>query len=189
MVFNPIPGNRQARLRIIATVIFAAFLIMISHSISNNHSDYASNEPLTPWRCVGGCGAGGSGGTAADIKWIGTGVRGGLINAEFMGSNTIGENYRYMQLKTRLSCKTTNTTEIGVSLPIVSKIGVLQPAANYDEQTVITGGMTDLSLDFSKSIGMEGQYALQFALTCPTGQYDIARQRRFSIKYRSYPLP
>jgi len=36
-----------------------------------------SLSSLTPWQCVGGCGAGGAGGTAADVKWIGQGQTGG----------------------------------------------------------------------------------------------------------------
>lgn len=139
--------------------------------------------PPTPWQSIGGCGAGGSGGTAADIKWIGTGAQGGLINAEFMGSNTIGENYRYMQLKSRFSAKPTYSTEFGISLPIVSKIGSLQPATNYDDKTEVSGGITDLMLDFSKNLGMTGQSSLQFNLTCPTGQYDIKRGKENSMLY------
>src|SRR5512136_1537143 len=87
-------------------------------------------EALTPWRCVGGCGAGGSGGTGAEVKWIGTGVSGGLIDAEVMGSSTLGENFRYQQVRTRLSWKPTWTTNLGLTVPVVSKIGTLQPKTN-----------------------------------------------------------
>jgi hypothetical protein len=139
--------------------------------------------PPTPWQSVGGCGAGGSGGTAADIKWIGMGAQGGLIKSEFMASNTLGENYRYTQLKSRFSMKPTYSTELGLSLPIVSKIGALQPSTRWDDRTEVSGGITDLMVDYSKSLGMEGQYSLQFNLTCPTGQYDIKRGRENSMLY------
>lgn len=155
------------------------FLLLTS---INNKSDMLSVPP-TPWQSIGGCGAGGSGGTAADIKWIGTGVQGGLINGEFIGSNTLSENYRYMQLKSRFSIKPTYSTDFGLSLPIVSKIGSLQPSARFDDRTEVSGGITDLMLDFSKSLGMEGQYSLQFNLTCPTGQYDIKRGRENTMLY------
>ncbi len=138
---------------------------------------------LTPWQCVGGCGAGGSGGTGAEVKWIGTGVSGGLIDMEVMGANTIGENYRYQQIKTRLSYKPTWTTNLGLTIPIVSKIGMLQPKTNIDDKTEMTGGLADIMIDFSKNIGMEGQYSLTFNLTLPTGQYDIKRGKEREMVY------
>ena len=138
---------------------------------------------LTPWQCIGGCGAGGSGGTGAEVKWIGTGVSGGLIDAEVMGTSTIGENYRYQQIKTRLSWKPTWTTNLGLTVPIVSKIGSLQPATNWDDKTEVTGGLADLMVDFSKNVGMEGQYSLMLNLTLPTGQYDIKRGKENNMLY------
>ncbi|MGA2506644.1 MAG: hypothetical protein ABSF80_04115 [Chitinispirillaceae bacterium] len=138
---------------------------------------------LTPWQCVGGCGAGGSGGTGAEVKWIGTGVSGGLVDAEVMGTSTIGENYRYQQIKTRLSWKPTWTTNLGLTVPIVSKIGSLQPATNWDDKTEVTGGLADLMVDFSKNVGMEGQYSLMLNLTLPTGQYDIKRGKENNMLY------
>jgi hypothetical protein len=138
---------------------------------------------LTPWQCIGGCGAGGSGGTGAEVKWIGTGVSGGLIDAEVMGTSTIGENYRYQQIKTRLSWKPTWTTNLGLTIPIVSKIGSLQQATNYDDKTEATGGLADMMIDFSKNVGMEGQYSLMLNLTLPTGQYDIKRGKEDYMLY------
>jgi hypothetical protein len=138
---------------------------------------------LTPWQCVGGCGAGGSGGSGADVKWIGTGVSGGLIDMEVLGTATLGENFEYKQIKTRLSWKPTWTTNLGLTIPIVSKIGSLQPKTNYDDKMEMTAGLSDLMVDFSKSIGMEGQYSLSLNLTLPTGQYDIKRGRGGAMLY------
>ena len=138
---------------------------------------------LTPWRCVGGCGAGGSGGTGADVKWIGTGVSGGLIDAEVLGSATLGESFEYKQIKTRLSWKPTWTTNLGLTIPVVSKIGSLQPKTNYDDKMEMTAGLSDCMVDFSKNVGMEGEYALSLNLTLPTGQYDIKRGRGGAMLY------
>jgi hypothetical protein len=137
---------------------------------------------LTPWQCVGGCGAGGSG-SAADVKWIGTGVSGGLIDVEVMSSASLGENYEYKQMKTRLSWKPTWTTNLGLTIPIVSKIGNLQPKTNYDDKTEMTAGLSDLMVDFSKNVGMEGEYSLSLNLTLPTGQYDVKRGRGGAMLY------
>jgi len=138
---------------------------------------------LTPWQCVGGCGAGGSGGSAADVKWIGQGQTGGLIDAEVMGSITLGQNFEYQQIKTRLSMKPTWSTNLGLTIPIISKTGELQPQTNFDDKTETSGGLADIMVDISKNIGMEGEYALSLNVTLPTGQYDIKRGKENEMLY------
>ena len=167
-------------------VLFCSAAIGIAIAFAGYSAFHAQGDglsTLTPWRCVGGCGAGGSGGTGADVKWVGNGVSGGLINAEVIGSSTLGENYEYKQMKTRLSWKPTWTTNLGLTIPIVSKIGTLQPKTNYDDKTEMTAGLSDLMVDFSKSVGMEGEYSLSLNLTLPTGQYDIKRGREGAMLY------
>ncbi len=131
----------------------------------------------TPWQCIGGCGAGGAGGSAADIKWIGEGVRGGLLDIEALGSLTIGEEFEYKQFRTRFSIKPTPGTETGITIPVLSKTGLLQPKSNFDDKTEISGGVGDIMIDFSKKLGMEGEYSLLFNLFLPTGRFDIKRGR------------
>ena len=166
----------------LATIAIVSVCALII-GIGRNFYTKTSFNSLTPWKCVGGCGAGGSGGTAADIKWIGTGVTGGLIDAEFMSSITVGENFEYKQLKSRFSWKPTYTTNLGLTIPIVSKIGSLQPQTNYDDKTEATAGMADIMVDFSKNIGMEGEYSLSLNLTLPTGQYDVKRGKADGMLY------
>ena len=172
---------KTEKILLILSPIVAGIVLMLFLHLQNE-------DPLavlTPWQCVGGCGAGGSGGSGAEVKWIGTGVSGGLIDAEVIGSNTIGENYRYQQIKTRLSYKPTWTTNLGLTIPIVSKIGTLQPQTNIDDKTEMTGGLADMMVDVSKNFGMEGEYSLSLNFTLPTGQYDIKRGSDF----RTYFLP
>jgi hypothetical protein len=138
---------------------------------------------LTPWRCVGGCGAGGAGGTAADVKWIGQGASGGLIDAEIMSSLTLGQTYEYKQIKTRLSLKPTWSTNFGLTIPVVSKIGSFQPKTNFDTKTESTAGLADIMFDISKNLGMEGEYSLSLNLTAPTGQYDVKRGKENTMYY------
>ncbi len=138
---------------------------------------------VTPWQCVGGCGAGGAGGTAADIKWIGQGVRGGLIDVEVMGSLTLGQSFEYKQVKTRLSMKPTWSMNLGLTIPMVSKMGTLQPKTNFDDKTETTGGLADIMFDVSKNIGMEGEYSISLNITVPTGQYDVKRGRENEMLY------
>jgi hypothetical protein len=170
----------EKSLLLLSPVVAGIVLVLFLH-LQNN----APCAALTPWQCIGGCGAGGSGGSGAEVKWIGTGVSGGLIDAEVMGTNTIGENYQYQQIKTRLSWKPTWTTNLGLTIPIVAKIGTLQPQTNIDDKTEMTGGLSDMMVDVSKSFGMEGEYSLSLNFTLPTGQYDIKRGSDF----RTYYLP
>jgi len=106
-----------------------------------------------------------------------------LIDAEVMSSLTLGQNFEYKQVKTRLSMKPTWTTNLGLTLPIVSKIGALQPKTNYDDKSETSGGLADLMVDVSKSIGMEGEYSLSLNLTLPTGQYDVKRGKENEMLY------
>jgi hypothetical protein len=155
-------------------------LLVVGHF---RHPGDAALTALTPWQCVGGCGAGGSGGVGSDVKWIGNGVSGGLIDAQVMGLTSIGQDYQYDELKTRLSIKPTWTSTLGLTIPIVSNTGNLQPATEDQDYTEVAGGLSDIMLDYSKTVGMEGEYSLMFNLTLPTGQYDIKRGRENQMQY------
>jgi hypothetical protein len=74
-------------------------------------------------------------------------------------------------------------TGLGLTIPIVSKTGSVQPKTNYDDKTEQTAGIADMMLDFSKTIGMEGEYALSINLTMPTGQYDVKRGKENEMLY------
>ncbi len=163
-------------------LIVCVMVFVFVHALRASRRD-TTRGVLTPWQCVGGCGAGGAGGTAADIKWIGQGVSGGLIDAEVMSSLTLGENFDYKQVKTRLSMKPTWSTGLGLTIPIVSKLGSLQPKTNYDDNTEQTAGLADMMLDFSKTLGAEGEYSASLNLTMPTGQYDVKRGKENEMLY------
>ncbi len=163
----------------IAIVVAATFLLF-SHFIPRPD---AALTALTPWQCVGGCGAGGSGGVGSDVKWIGNGVSGGLITAQVMGMMSLGQNYQYDEVKSRFSIKPTWTSTLGLTIPIVSNTGDLQPAAEYQDYTEVASGLSDIMLDYSKTFGMEGEYSFMFNLTLPTGQYDIKRGVHGDMQY------
>lgn len=142
-----------------------------------NDAAWAAPMPgTTPWRSIGGCGAGGSGGGIADgIQWLGNGVQGGLIDVEILPRYAIRRNFKQFTFPPRLSFKPTWTTMVGVTLPVMSKSGAVQYLTNADEVDRTTGGMGDITLDVSKSLGFAGEYQLQLSLSLPTGQYDIKR--------------
>jgi hypothetical protein len=130
---------------------------------------------LTPWSGIGGCGAGAGGGTSDGIRWIGNGISGGLINLEMLPKLSIGQNFRYFTISPRFSYKPSYTTTMDLTIPVVSKTGTAQNLSINPENERTIGGLGDLAFDFSKSIGMNGQYLFTLGLTFPTGQYDIKR--------------
>lgn len=137
----------------------------------------------TPWNCIGGCGASGSGSVGDGIQWLGNGVQGGLIDLEVLSRYTIRKNFNQMSVTPRFSFKPTWTTGCGLSFPVFSKNGAVQYQANQEEIDRTTGGIGDLTLDFSKSVGFSGEYQMQLSLTLPTGQYDIKRGAESNPKF------
>ena len=133
-------------------------------------------EVATPWQSIGGCGAGGSGGGSGDgIKWIGQGVSGGYLEVEAFTKYTVGQNFTGVSFTPHLSIKPTWSTKLGVSVPWMSHSGEVQYRSNQSPADRTTGGVGDVSFDFSKTIGSGGAASLSASLTIPTGQYDIKR--------------
>jgi hypothetical protein len=137
---------------------------------------------LMPWRNIGGCGAGGSGSGSNGIKWIGEGVSGGLLEIEMLPKGNFSRTFAYTVAAPRLTFTPFWNTEFGVSMPIGSKIAEVQYQTNLSEETVISGGRGDISVDFMRSFGSIAQYSLQFGLTFPTGRYDTERGSDLSKK-------
>ena len=133
-------------------------------------------EVSTPWESIGGCGAGGSGGGSGDgIKWIGQGVSGGYMEAEVFTKYNVGQNFSALTLSPHFSFKPTWSTKLGVTVPWMSHRGEVQYRSNQAPVDRSTGGLGDLSFDFSKTIGSGGAASLSASLTIPTGQYEIKR--------------
>ena len=127
---------------------------------------------LTPWQCVGGCGAGGSGGGSAGIRWVGEGVSGGRVRLECLPKFNSGPGFSYITMLPRLTFDARWNTEIGLSLPLAYKQADVAYLANMAKRTEHSGGIGDFSVDVTRSFGAENQYACQLALTLPTGFYD-----------------
>lgn len=133
-------------------------------------------EVATPWESIGGCGAGGSGGGSGDgIKWIGQGVSGGYLETEVFTKYNVGQNFSGLTVSPRFSIKPTWSTKLGVTIPWTSHQGEVQYRSNQIPTDRSTGGLGDISFDFSKTIGSGGAASLSASLSIPTGQYDIKR--------------
>jgi hypothetical protein len=156
------------------------FLAIVSAERCFYRGNAARLARLTPWQCVGGCGAGGSGGGSNGIKWIGEGATGGNVKIEMLPKLNFGRNFVYTMAVPRITYHPVYTTEIGLSLPIGFKQAKVQYRTNMEPQTKQNGGRGDLALDIMRRFGGEGQYFWQAALTLPTGQYDAQDSSDFS---------
>jgi len=154
----------------IATTLI--FLLIAIAEIRFYRASTAHIGRLTPWQCIGGCGAGGSGGGSTGIKWIGEGATGGNVKIEMLPKLNFGRDFVYMTAVPRITYNPVYTTEIGISLPIGFKEAKVQFQTNMEPQTMQNGGRGDLTLDIMHRFGGEGQYFWQAALTLPTGRYD-----------------
>lgn len=167
---------------LLAGIIIAGSAILLIHYINQySHADsFSRNTPetLTPWRSVGGCGAGGSGGVARDgIKWLGEGVSGGFGKLEVLPRYNFGQDFSMITMAPRLTYKVNWNNIIGISVPVVSKHKDVQIQTNMAPVHHTTGGTGDISLEYTRILGAYGQYNLNMRLTLPTGQYDIKRGR------------
>ncbi len=157
--------------------LFAKCCALVAVGVSAFMASFnAPVEISTPWESIGGCGAGGSGGGSGDgIKWIGQGVSGGYAEAEVFTKYNVGQNFSALTVTPHFSVKPTWSTKIGMSIPFVSHQGEVQYRTNQTPMDRSTGGLGDLSFDFSKTIGSGGAASLSASLSVPTGQYDIKR--------------
>ena len=140
-----------------AVAVLAAASFFVSYNVPV--------EPATPWQSIGGCGAGGSGGGSGDgIKWIGQGVSGGYLETEVFTKYNVGQNFSALTLTPHFSIKPTWSTKLGVSIPFVSHQGEVQYRSNQSPADRSTGGLGDISFDFSKTIGSGGAASLSASL-------------------------
>lgn len=168
----PVRGGRKGMFILAGCVCIAAVMMLASQK----EEITTARLEVTPWSSVGGCGGGGSGGGSGDgIKWIGSGVSGGLLDVEVLPKFNFGQNFQTFTIAPRFSFKPTWTTTVGISVPIVSKSGEAQFTTAVAPNNRTTGGLGDLSVDIARSFGMSGQHSLSLALSFPTGQYDIKR--------------
>ena len=87
----------------------------------------------------------------------------------------VGQNFSALSLTPHFSIKPTWSTKFGVTVPFVSHQGEVQYRSNQPPTDRSTGGLGDISFDFSKTIGSGGAASLSASLSIPTGQYDIKR--------------
>jgi len=177
---NPIRTSHSACALIAWGLLFVLLTSACIFGVSMVRKPWSTRSPFapTPWKCIGGCGAGGSGGGSAGIRWVGEGVSGGRVRLECLPKFNIGENFSFLTMAPRLTVNLTWNTEVGLSVPIGYKRADVSYQANMEKRGEENGGSGDVSIDVTRSFGTENQYACQLALTMPTGRYDAADQSR-----------
>lgn len=154
-----------------AAIVFLTSFVLVHYSPKESCLQI---PPIMPWQAIGGCGAGSSGGSSG-IKWIGEGVSGAVVELEIMPKANFAQTFCFLVAEPRLSFRPRYTTELGIAMPVGTKQMEVQYQSNMDEQLVRNGCRGDLTADVRQLFGNHGQYAVQLALTFPTGQYDAKR--------------
>jgi hypothetical protein len=155
----------------------AALVLSLASALRQAHTRGIGFDPLQlrPWRNIGGCGAGGSGGGSSGVRWTGRGVSGALLDVEFMPKINFGQTFLFATAEPRLGYHPRWSTELGLSLPIGMKEMEVQYQSNQNQELVRNGSRGDLTADLRQTFGDHSQYAAQLSLTFPTGQYDARR--------------
>ena len=102
-------------------------------------------------------------------------MSGGYLETEVFTKYSVGQNFSAISLSPHFSIKPTWSTKLGVTVPWMSHRGEVQYRSNQPPEDRSTGGLGDVSFDFSKTIGSGGAASLSASLSIPTGQYDVKR--------------
>ena len=168
---------------LLAVTLISSFYVYLRHDCYKNGN---FSDLYTPWTCIGGCGAGGSGNSGGtSVKWVGKGVSGGLIDLQCLAGYSLFRDHSVRSLTPRFSYKPTYTSQIGLTIPVYDKNSAIQPSTLYSRQYEETGGTGDILFDASTTFGLEGEYSCMLSLGLPTGQYNIVR----GSDQTSYLLP
>jgi hypothetical protein len=132
---------------------------------------------VTPWAVIGGCGeSSGSVSSDAQLKWIGKGISGALLDAEAIFAQSIladSSLYKSDNFDGNIRLKTASLyvslfyhprlLDLKLSVPLIVKQG-------YGRTT---GPLGDMTLNISRKWGIEGKFRTSVDLGFPTGRYDI----------------
>jgi hypothetical protein len=168
-----------------ATLAFC-FLIF-----SKGHFHSPLSGQLTPWIAVGGCGASAGGASGdAQVKWIGNGVLGALIDCELIVGHGVlsktstkamnkdstwdSEYDGKLRMQTTMALLSLNyhppqIMDIKISMPFLFKEGI-----NIKNKKIVnTAPFGDLLLDLNRKWGTSGNISSALSVIFPTGNSSI----------------
>ena len=132
---------------------------------------------VKPWAAIGGCGeSSGSVSSDAQLKWIGKGISGTLIDAEAIFSRSVlADSAIYKDDKFDGNMRL-NTTSLFLSLfyhPRVLDLKLSIPLMIKEGYGRSTGPLGDITMNISRKWGFEGNLRTSLDLAFPTGRFDI----------------
>ncbi len=184
-------------------MVFLAVLggcLLLSLFFHSNKTHFINSFAPTPWASIGGCGAS-SGSASGDmqLKWIGRGVTGSLIDAEVVMGHSVlrqnpdqsrdtnyianGQNY-YGKIRLKTSSVLFN---LYYHPPELMDIKLTVPFLIKEWQAGKTGSWGDLSLDFSRKWGESASVVTALVFSFPTGYYDIMQDNRTPLLSEQQP--
>lgn len=167
--------SRYLRFPFLLFCIATVFSVLVCfHFSSQRNDDISTVLPTTPWRAVGGCGLGGSGGIhGGSIRWVGHGVSGYLFSVECLPQFRYGRTYGSFLTAPRITFHGLRNTDFAITLPNMLTVGEAQYQSNLDDVTHVNGGPGDITADAAYAFGTAGNFSLRLSCTFPTGEYDV----------------
>ena len=130
---------------------------------------------LATWETIGGCGAGGTGGSGVPLIWVGRNTTGGLVHAELLSSDVLfngGYNLSEVAQLDR-DIDTKQKWNAGVVVPYLYKYYI-----NYKNLTppigpldISNAGLGDINLYLTRRLGKINDTSATLGLGIPTGTW------------------
>lgn len=128
---------------------------------------------LASWETIGGCGAGGTGGTGTGVKWIGHSTTGGIFHSQLMMNYlTFKDGYNFIALaQIDRDLDTRQKWNAGVIVPFLYKY-----YTNYLQLvppvSISNAGLGDINIFLTRRLGPINATSVTAAFGFPTGTHD-----------------
>ncbi len=133
--------------------------------------------PLLPWQSVGGCGEARSptSGVPPSPVWPDEISPKRRLGVQSLMRVNLGQDFFSYEFTPRLTGFVHPRVLCGISLPIISSIGIVQPFTNVAPRYEVNSGLGDIRLDGRVQIIDSDPLLFHMALQLPTGVYDRSR--------------
>jgi hypothetical protein len=133
---------------------------------------------LASWETIGGCGAGGTGGTGVGVKWIGRNTTGGLFHSQNLVNylNFTGGYNLIAIAQIDRDIDTAQKWNAGVVVPFLYKHydSLFPPNPRVAPVSFSNSGVGDVSVYVARRLGPINATSITGALGIPTGTHDAS---------------
>ncbi|MBW2732712.1 MAG: hypothetical protein JRH20_10000 [Deltaproteobacteria bacterium] len=138
--------------------------------------DPIATAPRASWGDIGGCGAGGAGGsTAGGVRWIGRSVTGGLIDVQCLSSATQSHGGTFTAFSTRLATGAVFQKWVfALNIPLLYKTGEVNVLGATKRAHI--AGFGDMSVEVTRKLGIANASVLTLSASGPAGASEAVRQ-------------